>query len=180
MTTRFTFVPAQVLGTHSGPLGTPDPIWPTTDPMRPPGPGLWEEVVTGPDAEGRYTVEFRPRAPESRVERERRVAVYIMKHGHPDPDAVSVRSVSEATNIPRATVGKLAAWKEFASWRKASRVSEARTRSLTDAMLACIAGKADDPAEMAQENELAALIADQERDGVEEYYRPVRETGRDG
>lgn len=168
-------IPAELVKKQSGPLGNIDQsCWGTTLP-RSSEPGPWQEKVTGPDADGRYTVErwpiaSPPVAPKSQTEREQRVTEYILTHAGRNPDAVNIRAVEAATGIPRASVGRLCVWRQFVEWRESSRDRQIRARPLTDGMLACIPSNSDDPAEIVAANEQAAmgeldvLIEEQRRD----------------
>jgi len=192
MTTRFTFVPipAELIKKQNGPLGSIDESCWGTVPQEESGPGPWEERVTGPDAQGRYTVErwplvSRPVAPKSRIERDSLVMEYISSCSGKNLDSVTVRGVEEATGIPHATVGRLTAWRQFVERRESSRKRQIRTRPLDGDMLACISSSADDPAEIAAANEqavndeLAALIEEQQKEmEIERDSRPFR--GRRG
>ncbi len=63
MAKKVTFTPAStdtMPDQTSGRLGTTAHVWPVQ--AAPPG-GPWEEVTTGPDANGQYTTEFCPIAP---------------------------------------------------------------------------------------------------------------------
>jgi hypothetical protein len=113
----------------------------------------------------------RSRARAAASDREAKAANYLRR----DPDATS-HEVEQETGIPEGTVRKLESWKNRENKRKKSAgTADAmrRTRPLTEKMQAAIAGKADDPAQLAQVNEFDE-VANRLRDDPE--YRGIIES----
>ena len=112
MVTTYTFVPVPASKVETESLGTIDNTCWTPTP-RPNWPGPVEES-TGPEKDGRFTVEFRRMPARRNVrlcrdERERMAAEYIQTYDSPGGKPVSVREVAKGTKIPRATIGKFGA-----------------------------------------------------------------------
>jgi hypothetical protein len=109
-------------------------------------------------------------------ERAQIIALYVMDvvRGGTDPAALSVRTVEDATGIPRSAVDRAPTWKAFCEWREKAQVGQIRTVEMTEAMLHCLADpKAKDPADEAEAKELerARLVAQVEREMEAEKNR---------
>lgn len=102
----------------------------------------------------------------SQKARDAKVAAYIANRLRECPDAiVTVREAVEATRIPRSTLSRCAPYRAHLAKHKKRRPGKLRAIQLKSEMVACIPNRsADDPADIAEANELAELIVEQQRD----------------
>ena len=116
-----------------------------------------------------------------------RVRKWLLANSKADPDAVTVSKIAAATGVSRGAVSNNSMWQAFHGERKRRRTGKVRTVPLTGGMLVVMpAETADDPADIAAENEnatrsaaprdraaeLAALIDEQQLDADDR--RPAR------
>lgn len=111
--------------------------------------------------------------PAGAPDREATVAEYLREH----PDAASP-DVFKGTGIPEGTLRKLAAWKAHQARRKAEKPARhpdamQRARPLSEAMVAAVPARTEDPAELAEAREAESLV-DRLRDDPE--YRGIVES----